>query len=101
MNPPLCEHLQPLLDEILSKGIKVGYSGMAWSKNCRTWIYLENTLLDCDAIIKRLNLPKCVTIHTHRGTHDGSEHGLYCEEHQDAIMGLHPDLAVAGFHKVD
>ena len=50
MNPPLCEHLQPLLDEILSKGIKVGYSGMAWSKNCRTWIYLENTLLDCDAI---------------------------------------------------
>jgi hypothetical protein len=30
--------------------------------------------------------------HVHR-THDGSEQGLVCEFHPDALMGRHPDSA--------
>jgi hypothetical protein len=56
-------------------------------------VYFENCVLDVESIRARLKLPEVVEVHTHRGTHDGSEHGLYCSEHHDALMGMHPDQA--------
>jgi hypothetical protein len=32
-----------------------------------------------------------VVEHEHRGTHDGQEAGFVCSEHQDGVMGVHPD----------
>lgn len=89
----ICEHLQPVLDDLLKQGAKISSAGVAWSQNCRTWVYLADVLLDVDSLRQRLNLPAEIEVHTHRGTHDGSEHGLYCSAHHDAIMGRHPDLA--------
>jgi hypothetical protein len=31
-----------------------------------------------------------IQLHDHRGTHDGSERGIVCTMHNDAIMGPHP-----------
>lgn len=84
----VCEHLTPVKEYILSQGAKVTFAGQAWSKNCRMWIYFD-VFLDAPALIRRFQLPPCVTEHEHRGTHDGQEYGLVCEEHQDALMGYH------------
>ena len=87
--PVVCEHLRPVLAYALERGFKVAFAGQAWSSNCRLWVYVD-ALLDTDALIARFALPAVVQTHTHRGTHDGMEHGLVCTEHNDAIMGRHP-----------
>jgi hypothetical protein len=85
----VCEHLQPMLDHLLGAGAKVVFAGQAWSNNCRVWVYLDR-VLDTDALAQRFPPGSCVQVHSHRGTHDGSERGFYCAEHQDAVMGLYP-----------
>lgn len=89
----ICEHLKPVEDYIRSLGVKVRAMGSYWSRNCRTWVSFENAMLDAEALKKKFNLPDFVSVHTHRGTHDGSEHGLVCERDHDALIGLHPDDA--------
>lgn len=89
----ICEHLKPVEDYIRSLDVKVRAMGSYWGHNCRMWVYFENAMLDAEALMKKFNLPDFVSVHAHRGTHDGSEHGLVCERDHDALMGLHPDDA--------
>lgn len=87
-----CEHLRALEQEILAQGIKETFRGAAWTKNTREWVYFD-CWLDLASIRARIPFPPCVIDHFHLGTHDGQESGLVCEEHQDALMGMHPTYA--------
>jgi hypothetical protein len=88
----LCEHLTGALQYILGQGALIVSCGQAWSKNCHIWVYFDS-LLDCERLKSGLSLEPCVQIHDHRGTHDGSERGLFCTVHYDALMGPHPSDA--------
>ncbi len=88
-NVGMCEHLAPALCYALSHGATVTACCRPWSENCHIWIYFDK-LLDCAGLIRGLALDACITIHDHRGTHDGSERGLVCGIHHDALMGPHP-----------
>ena len=89
----ICEHLAPVEAYLRSMGAEVYSVCTPWSKNCRRWVYFENVVIDGAGLIERLKLPACVTVHSHRGTHDGAEQGLVCGEHHDAVMGAHPETA--------
>ena len=91
-NVPICEHLEPVRRYLLEQGAWITYAGTPWSRNCRTWFYVDR-IIDPAALIAELNLPPCVTAHVHRGTHDGSEQGLVCSEHHDGVIGPLPDDA--------
>ena len=86
----VCEHLEPLRQHLIERGVTVTSAGQAWSSNCRMWIYFD-TVLDPAALREQFALPDFVTAHSHRGTHEGSEQGLVCNVHHDALMGRHPD----------
>jgi len=88
----LCEHLARVEQFIRGQGAKIVYCGQPWSANCHIWAYFD-ALLDCEGLIRGLGLDPCIRIHDHRGTHDGSERGLECAVHHDAVMGLHPSAA--------
>ena len=87
----VCEHLAALERELLERGIEETSRGQAWSQNCREWVYFA-CRLDLPALRARFQFAPCVTDHTHRGTHDGSEAGLVCAQCHDAIMGAHPEV---------
>jgi hypothetical protein len=91
--PDVCEHLRLVKEYILAQGAKVYSVGTPWSRNCRNWMYFENVVLDADALRARFSLPDFVVTHSHRGTHDGAEHGLVCDTCHDGLMGRHPELA--------
>jgi hypothetical protein len=82
----VCEHLAPLEQALLARGIAVTFRGQAWSKNCREWVYFD-CHLDVAAIRRHFSVPESVATHSHRGTHDGQELGLVCTTCQDGIMG--------------
>lgn len=84
----VCEHLRPLEELLIARGIPVSFRGQAWSMNCREWVYFD-CFLDTDAIRKEISFPPCVQDHAHRGTHDGQERGLVCTQCHDAIIGLY------------
>ena len=81
-----CEHLRALDEALLAAGFVPTFRGQAWSKNCREWVYFDCALL-LDEIERAFDLDACVERHEHRGTHDGSERGLVCTIHDDAVMG--------------
>lgn len=83
-----CDHLRPLEDELLARGIAVTFRGRAWSRNCREWSYFA-CHLDVGAIRARLDLPACVVDHVNDDSRSGRERGLVCEEHHDAIVGAY------------
>ena len=85
----ICDHVKPLEDALVAAGHKEQYRGAPWSRNCREWVVFD-VLLDTAALKKRFKFAPCVKVHSHRGTHDGSEHGFVCEEHHDAVIGIHP-----------
>ena len=87
-----CEHLRPLEEELLARRVPETFRGQPWSDNCHEWVYFA-CVLDLASLRARLHLAPVVADHVHRGTHDGAEAGFVCQEHHDAIMGLHPDLA--------
>jgi hypothetical protein len=87
-----CEHLKPLEQAILARGIAETSRGQAWSRNCREWVYFA-CFIDTDAVRRSLALPACVTEHAHRGTHDGEERGLVCSQCHDAVMGRYEPTA--------
>ncbi len=91
-SPVVCPHLIPVAEYLLAHGAKITYVGQAWSSNCRLWVYYD-VVLDCEALIRRFELPPLVKMHEHKGAHEGSECGLYCEEHHDGLMGVHPEYA--------
>ncbi len=88
----ICEHLRELEAALVNAGFKEVFRGKAWSDHCREWVYFD-CLLSLPALRAKFRLPPCVTDHIHRGTHDGQEAGFVCSEHDDAIMGVHPDGA--------
>jgi hypothetical protein len=88
----VCEHLRPVEQYLRAKGAKVLSIGSPWSSNCRTWITFGGVVLDATALRARFTLPDFVVEHSHRGTHDGAEHGLVCQRHDDALVGVHPEL---------
>ncbi len=81
----ICEHLRPLEQAIVARGIPETYRGKPWSLNCREWVYYD-CFIDTSAVQKALALPSCVNEHIHRGTHDGSERGFVCAGCNDAIL---------------
>jgi len=87
-----CEHLIELETAIKAAGFEETYRGAAWSENCREWVYFD-CILELDAIRRKFELAVCVHDHAHRGTHDGSEAGLVCDVHKDALMGHHPEAS--------
>jgi tetratricopeptide repeat protein len=89
----VCLHLRPVQEYIRSLGVRVYDVCTPWSENCRTWVYFENVVLDTESLKSRFNLPDFIVTHSHRGTHDGAEHGLVCQQDCDALMGVHPELA--------
>ena len=84
----LCEHLRPIEELLIARGVAETFRGQAWSMNCREWVYFD-CFLDIRAIRAAMSLPVCVQDHSHRGTHDGQERGLVCTQCNDAVMGLY------------
>jgi hypothetical protein len=82
-----CKHLRALEHAIQRQGIRETYRGRAWSDNCREWVYFD-CFIDTAAVRAKFAFKACVKDHIHRGTHDGSERGFYCEECHDGVMGL-------------
>jgi len=83
----LCAHLAPLEAALLASDMRETYRGQPWSQNCREWVYFDG-FLDLPRIRAQFALADVVEDHTHRGTHDGQEHGLVCSLCHDAVMGL-------------
>jgi len=81
-----CEHLRPLEQAIIGRGIPETFRGPAWSENCREWVYFD-CYLDIETLRSRFALADCVEDHVHRGTHDGQERGFVCSVCHDGIMG--------------
>lgn len=95
----VCEHLRGLEMELSHSGIAETFRGQAWSDNCREWVYFD-CFLDLSALRERLQFGNTVIDHSHLGTHDGQEHGFVCQQCNDAIMGIHPEMArLAGFKR--
>ena len=93
----VCQHLAEVESALVQSGIAVTFRGQAWSQNCREWVYFA-AFLDTTRIRGQFRLAACVRDHTHSGTHEGSEHGLVCTEHQDALVGfVQPKLGGAVF----
>jgi hypothetical protein len=86
-----CEHLHELEIALLAGGLRETFRGRPWSRNCREWVYFD-VHIPLDAVREAFALDDCVKDHVHRGTHDGAEAGFVCQEHWDAIMGVHPDF---------
>ncbi len=84
-----CSHLEGVVSYLLQQGGTITYSGQAWSNSPGTWIYF-NLVLDCPALSNKFNSKDDLKIHEHLGTHSGSEMGLLCKEHDNAVMGVHP-----------
>jgi hypothetical protein len=82
----LCEHLQPLEAELKEAGIPETFRGQAWSHNCREWVYFD-CHIDVASIRRRMNIARCVIDHKNTDSHSGTEQGLVCQEHHDAIVG--------------
>jgi hypothetical protein len=89
----ICQHLRPAQEYIRSLGVRVFDVCTPWTQNCRTWVYFDKVVLDVESLKSRFGLPECVVVHSHRGTHDGAEHGLVCQADHDALMGVHPEVA--------
>lgn len=86
----LCEHLRPVGEHLRSTGASVNSAGQPWSQNCRYWVYF-NVVLDVDDLRRRFALPAEVAVHENADPKSGTERGLVCEMHHDAVMGYHPN----------
>jgi hypothetical protein len=89
--PMLCEHLKPLEEVLLARGIPETFRGKAWSMNCREWVYFD-CYIDLEAVRRNVALAECVIDHSHLGIRDGAERGFVCSQCQDAIMGRYEPM---------
>jgi len=85
----VCPHLRPVAEFLRQQGMRITSFGQAWSRNCRNWVYFDG-VIDVDSLRRSLSLGECVSIHRHRGTHDGSEQGFVCGLCNDGVMGRIP-----------
>ena len=85
-----CEHLLPLEQAIIARGIPETFRGQSWSLNCREWVYFD-CFIDLESVRSRFTLADCVHDHVHRGTHDGQERGFVCSQCHDGIMGRYDE----------
>ena len=93
----ICEHLRPLEQAMIARGIRETFRGKVWSENCREWVYFD-CFIDTAAVRRLFDLASCVVDHSHRGTHDGQERGFVCSDCHDAIMGSYePVVGIAVF----
>lgn len=83
----VCPHLRPLEQALQAAHIKETSRGMAWSQNCREWVYFD-VRLDVEALRKRFAFPSCVVVHENTDERSGLEKGFVCNECNDAVMGL-------------
>jgi hypothetical protein len=81
----VCEHLRPLEERIIARGFVESQRGRPRSTTCREWV-----TYNCDArVIAKLegmNIPACVKHYEQSYAHRGSESGLLCDEHSDALI---------------
>jgi hypothetical protein len=96
----VCAHLLAVDDYLRGQGVRVAAVCTPWSRNCRTWVIYDSVVLDAAGLRQKFDLPDFVIVHSHRGTHEGSEHGLVCSRCWDALIGLHPAEARAGVRVV-
>ena len=87
----ICRHLRTLEAELVDRGIPETFRGQAWTENCREWVYY-NCYLDTQKLLQRLPLSSCVIECVNDDVRSGTERGLYCTEHHDAIVGLYEPL---------
>ena len=83
----VCEHLAHVERALLESGVPVTFRGQAWSEHCREWVYFD-CFINTSQVRQQFHLSSVVADHTHRGTHDGQEHGIVCTKCHDALMGL-------------
>jgi hypothetical protein len=88
----VCNHLIELEKALIAEGYKETFRGKAWSDNVREWVYFD-VCLDIPKVRERFVFDSCVVDHEHLGTHDGQEAGFVCMEHDDGIMGVHPQFS--------
>ena len=88
----MCEHLEPLDNELKEKGIKETFRGQPWSANCREWVYYD-CLLVVESLRKRFALPAFVVVHSNDDPRSGLEAGIVCDLCKDAVVGAHPSVA--------
>jgi hypothetical protein len=88
----MCEHLEPLDQELKQRRIKETFRGQPWSNNCREWAYYD-CLLDLESLQRRFNFASCVQVSVNDDSKSGLESGFYCESCKDGIMGAHPSVA--------
>jgi len=82
----MCDHLRVLEQELTALAIPETFRGVAWTANCREWVYFR-CYIDLPAVRKRLKLDPCVADHIHDDARSGRERGFVCTEHNDAVIG--------------
>jgi hypothetical protein len=88
---PICEHLQPLRDELLRGGARQTTAGYLWgAQRISIWFDL---VLDPEALHQRLGLDPCVVPTENDDARTGPELGLMCTVHLDSIVGPHPKFS--------
>jgi hypothetical protein len=85
---PICEHLQPVREELLRSGARIGTGGHLWSGTA-IWLWF-NLVLDPEALQRKLALDACVSPTENDDPRSGPELGLRCTIHGDGIVGPHP-----------
>ena len=89
-----CSHLQSLESALLEGGHQETFRGQAWSE-ANEWVYFD-CIIDLDFCRDEYDLPSFVIDHVHRGTHDGTEQGLVCQQCLTAVVGRHPEINPSG-----
>jgi hypothetical protein len=87
----VCRHLQALETALKEAHIEETFRGQAWTHNTREWVYF-NCYLDLERIREVFEFDDCVETYVHADIKTGHEAGLYCAQHQDAIVGAHPQF---------
>ncbi len=85
----MCEHLREFEAELTALGITTTFRGVAWTANCREWVYFR-CFIDLHAVRARIRFDPCIVDHINDDPKSGRERGFVCTEHDDAVIGL-PD----------
>ena len=81
-----CTHLSAVEQAIIDRGIRELSRETGYWEPCE-WVYFE-CYIDLAAVRTKFALDPCVRDYVRRGTHEGSEKGLYCEQCHDGVTGL-------------
>ncbi len=79
--------------ELKKRGIRETFRGQAWGDSSREWVYYD-CVLDLGKLAKRFNFPECVEVHINNDDKSGLEAGFFCTQCKDAVMGVHPQVAM-------